>query len=72
MGGGFRIVLPLAGHLVLSKMSMRHLVHAKRPLKFGPIQNIHEHIWSMPNGFGRDQNIKDLLAWTRCLPGSFG
>ena len=28
-----------------------HLVHAKRSLKFGPIQNVHGYIWSMPNGF---------------------
>ena len=24
-------------------------------LEIGPSQNIHEHIWSMPNGFGQDQ-----------------
>ena len=27
------------------------MVQAKRSLKFGPIQNIHEHIWSVSNGF---------------------
>lgn len=56
-----------AGHLVLSKMSIRYLVHAKRSLKFGPVQNIHECIWSMPNGFGQDQISKDLLEWTEWL-----
>lgn len=43
-----------AGHLVLSKMSRRHLVHAKGYLKFGSIHNIHEHILSMPSGFGQN------------------
>ena len=35
--------------------SIRYLVYAKGALKFGPVQNIREHIWSMPNGFGQDQ-----------------
>ena len=33
----------------------RHLVCAKRSLIFGPVWNIHERVWSMPNAFGQDQ-----------------
>ena len=29
------------------QISIRHLVHAKRSLKFDPIQNVHGHIWFM-------------------------
>ena len=59
-------------YLVLSKMSIRHLVHAKRSLKSGTVQNVHEYIWSIQNSFGQDLiNIKDLLLWTKCLHGSF-
>lgn len=32
------------------KHPQRHLVHAKRSSKFGPIHNVCEHIWSTPNG----------------------
>ena len=57
-------------YLVLSKMSIRHLVHDTRSLKSDPCQNVHEHIWSTQNGFGLGQiNIKDLLVWTRYLHG---
>lgn len=37
-------------------------------LKFGPFQNVYEHVCPMQNGFGHDQtNIKDLQAWTKCF-----
>ena len=36
-------------------MYIRHLVHAKRSLIFGPLQNVREHVWSMPDSFERDQ-----------------
>ena len=58
----------LAGHLVLSKMSIRHLVHAKRSLKIVPVQNVHEHTWSMPNGIGwhqisRTSGMDQMSPW---------
>ena len=54
-----------AGHLVLSKTSIRFVVHAKGSLRFGHIQNIHEHMCSVPNGFAQDPEIKGLLEWTK-------
>ena len=58
--------------LVLSKTSIRHLVHAKRSwylVIFGPVQNVQKYIWSMPNGFGQDQISKTFwhgpnVFWT--------
>ena len=35
----------LAGHFVLSRMSIRHLVHAKRSLKSGYIWSCPKHPW---------------------------
>ena len=60
------------GHLVLCKMSVRHLVHKtfspyQRSLKFFPIQNILERVWSMPKGFRQDQ-----ISRTFCLHGHLG
>ena len=47
-------------HLVLSKMSIRHLVHTKRSLifagPFGPVQNIHKT-------FGPLQNVLDIWSY---------
>ena len=45
-------------HLVPSQIFIKHLVHTKRSLKFGPIQNVRaKWLWTGPN-------IKNLLAWT--------
>lgn len=64
--------MTLVEYLVLSKMSIRHLVHDTRSWKSDPCQNVHEHIWFTQNDFGLDQiNIKDLLVWTKCLHGCF-
>lgn len=49
----FILLESLAGHLVPSKTSIWLLVNAKKSLKFDSIQNIHDHIWFMPNGFDR-------------------
>ena len=66
----------LAGHLVPSKTSVWHLVNAKKSLKFDSIQNIHDHIWFMPNGFdrtkyegpfGTEQCLMGDLDRTKCL-----
>ena len=66
------LCMTLVEYLVLSKMSIRHLVHDTRSLKSDPCQNVHEHIWFTQNGFGLDQiNIKDLLVWTKSLHGCF-
>lgn len=50
----------LAGHLVLSKMTIRHLVHTKRSLifagPFGLVQNIHKT-------FGPLQNVLDIWSY---------
>lgn len=35
------------GHLAMSKVLQRHVVHAKRTLTFGPAQNVRRDIWSM-------------------------
>ena len=45
----------LTAHLVLAETSIRHLVHAKKTLESGSIQDGHEYVWSMPYGFGQDQ-----------------
>ena len=45
----------ISRHFDLSKTPIGHLVHAKRPLTFGHVQNVHEHVLSMPNGFRQDQ-----------------
>lgn len=49
--------------LGLIRMSIRHLIHntyapCQRSLKFGPVQNVHEYIWFMPDGIGEDQYQK--------------
>ena len=54
--------------LGLVQISIRHLIHntfasCQRPLKFGPVQNVHECIWFMPDGFGQDQISKTF--WHR-------
>ena len=50
----------LAGHLVLSKMPIRHLVHTKRSLifagPFGLVQNVHKT-------FGPLQNVLDIWSY---------
>lgn len=62
------VALGVSRPLFLSKMSVRHLVHAKRFLKFGPTQNVCDHIWSMPSGSGEDQISR--TSW--CGPNVLG
>ena len=47
--------LLLAGHLLLSKMSIRHLAHAKRSLIFAPVQNHLAWAKYAHGRFGQDQ-----------------
>lgn len=62
--------------LVLSKWSVRHLVHAKKSwlfdlIIFWPVQNIHGDIWSMPKDTWYLIPSKTFLAWTKHAHGHF-
>ena len=50
-------------HLALSKMSIRHLVHAKKSLKFGPVQTSMSIFCPCQNMFWTGQNSKNF--WHR-------
>ena len=57
-------------YLVLSKTSIRHLVLPEDPcclVLFGTVQNAHEWIWSMPDGFGEDQTSRIFWCGSNVL-----
>ena len=52
---------------ILSKMSVTHLVHTKRSLIFGHVQNHLAQTKYAHGHFEQDQISEIFLAWTNCL-----